>query len=184
MFKNFYIPQRKILLLSTAYLFCIFFFLNNCQVSSQVITNEEDEFRYIKPTTCEENIALLEAAHNKASAEGFLIMIGKLGENELVRDLNKFRLYNAKTYLTKYLEVRNPNTIILAEGQNRNKGKEGVIEIYVEGKLFGTLIVKEGFYLQVGSCEPKEMESPEQKRKRKYLYPEINKKEILKEWQD
>lgn len=118
---------------------------------------------------CENNIAILEAAHDDAGEGGLIIIIGHLGDGEYKRMLNQRRLHNARAYLTEYLSVRSPKTIVTAEGE-RVSGY-GRINLYVRGKLFYSLPIKRNGDFAVGSCEPAELDDPQQRVLRRKLYP-------------
>jgi hypothetical protein len=141
-------------------------------ISAQEWT-EQNATRYAqidpKPTNCENHIAVLEAAHHDAGKEGLIIIIARQGAGENRRDLNRRRLYNARAYLTEYLNLRASETIVTAEGE-RVKGY-GRIEIYIGGKLYYVLALKRNADLIVGSCEPKELDDARQKELRLKLYP-------------
>jgi hypothetical protein len=122
----------------------------------------------IKPDNCEYNIARLEMASQQAGSDS-LIIIARLGNGEQDRKLNWRRLQNARTYLSEYIKVRAPETIILAESE-RVAGY-GRIEIYVRGKLFSAAAVNRRGDLIVGSCEPEEIDDARQRHLRKRLYP-------------
>jgi hypothetical protein len=123
----------------------------------------------IKPTNCERHILILEDAHHAASKDGLIILIARLGNGENRQDLNHRRLHNARFYLTQYLNLRAPETIVTAEGE-RVKGY-GRIEIYISGKLHDALALKRNADLIVGSCEPEELDDARQRQLRLKLYP-------------
>lgn len=128
--------------------------LNYSQALAQQITNNKINAK-IKPTSCEENIAILESAYDKVADTESMILIAKLGEKEYNEKLNNQRLNIAKAYLTEYLKIRDSKTVIIAKGEKNKKGF-GTIEIYVSGKLFGILVIRRNGQLIVGSCEPDE----------------------------
>jgi len=101
-------------------------------------------------SSCESNIALLDAAHAKAGEDGLIIAIARLGNGERNRNLNRRRLYNLQTYLEKFRK-RPAETIITAEGE-RVVGS-GRVDVYVGGKLVVTLDLRRGQDLHVGSCD-------------------------------
>lgn len=144
----------------------------DCYVIAQRQT-EQTTSRYAEmatqPANCETNIAVLEAANHAADKDGLIIMIARLGDDENRQDLNHRRLYNARTYLTEYLNLRASETIVTAEG-TRLKGY-GRIEIYIGGKLYHILALKRNADLIVGSCEPAELDDARQKELRLKLYP-------------
>jgi hypothetical protein len=122
-----------------------------------------------KPTNCENHIAVLEAAHHDAGKEGLIIVIARQSIGEHRRDINRRRLYNARAYLTDYLKLRAPETMVTAEGEPVNG--YGRIELYVGGKLYYVLALKRNADLIVGSCEPPELDDARQRELRKKLYP-------------
>jgi hypothetical protein len=124
-----------------------------------------------EPTTtnCENHIAVLEAASRDTDKGGLIIIIARLGSGEARQKLNYRRLYNARTYLTEYLRLRSPETIVTAEGE-RVKGY-GRIEIYVGGRLYHILALRRNADLIVGSCEPKALDDAKQRELRLKLYP-------------
>jgi hypothetical protein len=126
-------------------------------------------------TNCERNIALLESGHNDAGSDGLVIIISRLGKTETKPNLSIRRLHNAKFYLTEYLRLREPESVIVATGD----GKEGlgVIEVYVRGKLHSQIALSMNSDLIVGSCEPEELDSSEQRKLRLKLYPWVDKKQ-------
>jgi hypothetical protein len=134
---------------------------------------EQNASRYAqidpKPTNCENHIAILEAAHHDAGKEGLIIVIARQGTGENRRDINRRRLYNARAYLTDYLKLRAPETIITAEGEPVNG--YGRIELYVGGRLYYALALRRNADLVVGSCEPEALDDAKQKKLRLKLYP-------------
>lgn len=122
-----------------------------------------------EPTNCENHIAVLEAAHDETGRDGLLIIIARRGVSEDRRDLNHRRLYNARAYLTDYLNVRAPEKIVTAEGEPVNG--YGRIELYVGGRLFYVLGLSRNADLIVGSCEPEALDDPRQRALRMRLYP-------------
>lgn len=122
-----------------------------------------------EPTNCERHILTLEGAHHAAGKDGLIILIARLGSGENRRNLNRRRLHNARVYLTEYLNLRAPETIVTAEGE-RVKGYARV-EIYVGGRLHYAIALKRNADLIVGSCEPEELDTARQKELRMKLYP-------------
>ena len=104
------------------------------------------------PNNCEDNLFTLNAAHVAAGEKDLLIIIARLGNGEINRSLNHRRLHNVRAYLTEFGWKRNPQTIILAEGERVNG--YGRIEIYIKGILFDVLVIQTNGDLLVGSCEP------------------------------
>src|SRR5688500_2501496 len=108
-----------------------------------------------RPTNCETHIAILDIADQNAGRNELIIMIGRLGDGERSRELNRRRLHSARAYLTEYRAVRSPGTILIAEGE-RVAGY-GRIELYIGGKLHSAFAVRQNAELSVGSCEPPEL---------------------------
>ena len=125
-----------------------------------------------KPTNCEFHIATLDAAHNQAGADGLVIVIARLGDDEQRQDLNRRRLHNVRTYLVEFAH-RSPGTIITAEGEGV-KGY-GRVELYVGGKLFYVLMIRLNADFAVGSCSY-EGEDPCSHEHEKKLYPCLDRK--------
>lgn len=123
----------------------------------------------IKPMNCERHLLVLEGAHQAAGKDGLIILIARLGNGEYRQELSRHRLHSASAYLTDYVRVRSPESIITAEGQRVNG--YGRIELYVGGKLFYVLALRRNAELSVGSCEPEELDDPRQRELRKKLYP-------------
>lgn len=140
-----------------------------CLTSAARLTTAQDVETNPKPTNCENHIAVLEAANHDAGKDGLIILMGRLGSGDNRHDLNRHRLHSARAYLTDYLNVRSPNTIIIAEGE-RVQGY-GRIDIYVGGKLYHVFAIKPNADLAVGSCEPAELDDARQRDLRKKLYP-------------
>jgi hypothetical protein len=157
---------------SVVLLFVLWLALATCSISAQEQTDQRATRRAeieIKPANCERHILILEDAHHAVDKDGLLILIARLGDGENRQDFNRRRLHNARTYLTEYLKLRAPETIITAEGE-RVKGY-GRIELYVGGKLHYVLALKRNADLIVGSCEPAELDDARQKELRLKLYP-------------
>jgi hypothetical protein len=102
-----------------------------------------------KPTNCEFNISVLDAAHSKAGSDSLVIIIARLGDRENRRNLNHRRLHNIRTYLKDFVG-RDTRITITAQG-DRIKGY-GRIEIYVKGQHFYTLMVGFNLDFAVGEC--------------------------------
>ncbi|HEY9283654.1 MAG TPA: hypothetical protein VIP46_09375 [Pyrinomonadaceae bacterium] len=83
-----------------------------------------------------------------------IILIARLGGGGAGRELNRRRVHNVKTYLTKFMTHedvrRDPKSLILAEGERIKEC--GRVEFYVRGKLFDYLSIATGGDLIVGSC--------------------------------
>lgn len=157
---------------SIALLFALWLAAGGCPVSAQERAGQTAAHQADaepQPTNCEYHIATLEAAHHDAGEDGLIIVIARRGTDEDRRDLNRRRLYNARAYLTDYLNVRSPKTIVTAEGEPV-KGY-GRIELYVGGKLYFVLALRRNADLLVGSCEPEELDDTRQRALRNKLYP-------------
>ena len=108
-------------------------------------TNEK-----VQPYPCGRTTADLNAYHQLAG-ENNIILIARLGNGENKAELNRRRLYNAKTYLTESWK-REPKTIIVAQGEQA-KGY-GRIEVYIKGMLVDVIAVKRNLDLPVGiTCD-------------------------------
>ena len=123
----------------------------------------------LKPTNCENHIKMLEGANDVAGKDGLIILIARPGTGDTKPEISWRRLYSARAYLTDYLGVRSPQTIVTGQG-DRVEGY-GRLEIYVAGKLYQTLAIRANAELSVGSCEPPEEDDARQKELRKKLYP-------------
>lgn len=141
--------------------------INTCEQTRQITPYRARE--EIKPGNCENNIAVIEAAHKATGKDGLLIIIARLGDGERRKALNYRRLHNASAYLTDYLNVRSSETVVIGEGERING--YGRIELYVGGKLFDVLAVGRNADLIVGSCEPEVLDDQRQKELRMKLYP-------------
>ncbi|MFN6962425.1 MAG: hypothetical protein ACK4S4_01535 [Pyrinomonadaceae bacterium] len=119
------------------------------------------------PTSCEFNIAILDAAHSRAGNNSLIIVVARLGQSESSRDLNRRRLHNVKTYLEQFAR-RKSQTIITAEG-SRVTGY-GLVELYVNGEHFYTLKLKNNSDLIVGLCSY-DVENPCRLERESKLYP-------------
>ena len=108
----------------------------------------------IQPYACGRTTANLNANHQSAG-DNNIILIARLGDGENRTELNRRRLYNAKTYLTTSWN-RDPKTIIVAQGE-RVKGY-GRIEVYVNGMMTDVIAVKRNLDLPVGITCDKEDE--------------------------
>ena len=147
----------------------VFFMLCLASTVHSISAQERNTQTDLKPTNCENHIAVLEAAHHDAGTEGLIIIIARRGSDENRRDLNRRRLYNASAYLTDYLRLRAPETIVTAEGAQVNG--YGRIELYVAGKFYHALVLRRNADLVVGSCEPEALDDARQRVLRKKLYP-------------
>jgi hypothetical protein len=77
---------------------------------------------------------ILDMANLSARESGSnIILVARLGEGEISRELNRRRLFNATTYLST---IKRSNVeVIQAEGEPIKEGL-GRIEVYVNGRLF------------------------------------------------
>jgi hypothetical protein len=122
------------------------FFLAATPAIAQVSQNE------VEPYDCEFNSHTLDSVHHLGGGKGLIIVIARLGGGERSRALNSRRLQNVRAYLTETGWKRDPQTIILAEGE-RVKGY-GRIEFYIHGRLMSVLGVSRNRDFAVGSCHP------------------------------
>jgi hypothetical protein len=107
-----------------------------------------------KPRDCEINLVRLEQVRNlvtQGNNPGSLVIaIGRLGDGERSQELNRRRLENVLTALTKNLGLTK-NGVIVASGQ-RARGY-GRVEFYVGGKLIDALLIMPGKDLCVDCCD-------------------------------
>jgi hypothetical protein len=104
----------------------------------------------VEPYNCTFNSHILDNVHHLGGETGLIIVIARLGDGESNRALNRRRLHNVRSYLTESGWNRDPQTIILAEGE-RVKGY-GRIEFYIQGNLFTVLGVNRNRDFAAGSC--------------------------------
>lgn len=104
----------------------------------------------VEPYNCEFNSHVLDNVHHLGDEKGLIIVIARLGDGESNRALNRRRLHNIRSYLTESGWKRDPQTIILAEGE-RVKGY-GRLEFYIKGNLFTVLGVRRNRDFAAGSC--------------------------------
>jgi hypothetical protein len=106
-----------------------------------------------RPTNCAHSITVLDVLAQNTPKDELIIVVARLGDGEIRRELNHRRLHNVRHYLTKFLTHesvrRSPETVLVAEGE-RVKGY-GRVEFYVGGKLFDRLYIMTGGDLVV-SC--------------------------------
>jgi hypothetical protein len=109
-----------------------------------------------EPLNCEGNILHLDHANYEAGKNGLIIVIARLGVGEEARpELNRHRLFNVRTYLTKYTTgPRADETIVTAEGDPAPGLAR--IELYVKGELYDVLTVRPGRELLVGNCDDRD----------------------------
>ena len=134
--------------------------------SERLFTNAQTA---LKPTNCENHIRILEGANSVAGKDGMIILIARPGSGDTKPELSRHRLYSARAYLTDYLRVRSPETIVTGEGE-RVEGY-GRLEIYIAGKLYQALAIRPNAELSVGSCEPEELDDATDRQRRKKLHP-------------
>jgi hypothetical protein len=106
----------------------------------------------VEPYNCEYNSQVLDNIHHLVGEKGLIIVIARLGDGESSRALNRRRLQNVRAYLTESGWKRDPQTLVLAEGE-RVKGY-GRIELYIHGNLFTVLGVNRDRDFAAGSCHP------------------------------
>jgi len=140
-------------------------------VWGQDISKDKENINRIVLRNCEQNNFALNFLNSAAPKDGLIIAIARLGDGETQNKFNWRRLHNIKVYLTKFGLNRNPETLILAQGE-RVKGY-GRIEVYLEGKLVDILATKQNQDLLVGSCEPDDIRPVEAE---KNFYPYLDQK--------
>lgn len=115
-----------------------------------------------RPTGCEYNTAILDSLAQKTRLDELIIVIARLGSNEMKPNLNNRRLHNVRTYLTEFLTNpsvrRKPETIVLARGERVQDF--GRIEFYVNGKLVDTLKIRTNADFSIANCGREPPESP------------------------
>jgi hypothetical protein len=97
----------------------------------------------------------LSSINQEAAPDQLIIVIARLGDGDIRRNLNWRRLHNVRAYWTKFLEGeyrRKPETVILAEGE-RVSGY-GQLEFYIGGKLIEVLSIHRNRDLITGVCYP------------------------------
>jgi hypothetical protein len=118
-------------------------------VSRVEIVVAQEKPNSAKPTNCEINILYIdEALAQIESSESPLIVIAHLGDGEESQTWNKRRLSNLQSYIKKFRSSK--ARIILAQGE-KVKGF-GQMNIYVNGQLFRTLVVRRNKDIPVGTC--------------------------------
>jgi hypothetical protein len=85
------------------------------------------------------------------SGEQRLFIVARLGTGEVLRDLNRRRLYNVRTYFKEGWPNVDPKRFVFAEG-DRVEG-EGRIEFYVGSHLMQISLVKRGKDICVDCCD-------------------------------
>ena len=109
----------------------------------------------VEPYNCGYNSHILDTVHHLGGEKHLIIVIARLGDGEKNRALNRRRLHSVRAYLTESGWKRDPQTIILAEGE-RVKGY-GRIEFYIYGGLYTVLGVHRNRDFAAGGCLSKEM---------------------------
>jgi hypothetical protein len=142
--------------------FIIIFSLLNCltlaQQSPPLAPVKLSDYADAKPARCESRTSILDGLHQKTPADQSIIVIAHLGNGETRPNLNWRRLYNVRAYWSEYLYEgregyrRNPQTIILAEGEKVNG--YGYLEFYVGGKLVAVIKVARNADVDFGDCYP------------------------------
>ena len=125
------------------------------QQSPPLQPHKLSDFADAKPGRCEYRIAVLDGITQKTSADQSIIVIAHLGDGETRANLNWRRLENVRAYWTEYLLPngrRNPQTIILAEGERVNGYRR--LEFYVGGNLVEVMNVARNADLFIGTCYP------------------------------
>ena len=115
------------------------------------------------PTNCETNAIKFDTYAKRfralANRDTAIIAIAHLGSGELSPALNRTRLYIVRATLIEDLGLREED-VITAEGPSV-KGY-GRVDLYLEGKLVDSVLLKQGKALCADCCHPEG---------RKYLYP-------------
>jgi hypothetical protein len=110
---------------------------------------------------------LLDSARNEASwgagKGGVVIAIARLGAGESSRALSRRRLENVRVYLRE--QGVSEQRIVVANGERVNG--YGRVEVYVAGKLEGTLLASRNKDLCVDCCDIDESYYPYRKDKRR-----------------
>lgn len=147
-------------------LFCVVFLS-----FGMIVAQQGGVFRKHEPKGCEYNNISLEQANRDANSDTVILIIGRLGNKDRKKDITERRLYSASAYLTQYLSYsRSTESVVAAEG--KNIGNEfGVLEIYVNGKLYDTLLSNPDFDIGLGSCDSLESDDASSRAKRSILYP-------------
>ena len=142
--------------LITAFLLCLIL-TNSFGVMSQ--NRLADEPHVKGPFQCQNNEAFLGGIAHTTPTDSLLIVIARAGQKETLSKINKRRLHNVRTYLTRFGSEKRPNeSIILAEGERvRDYGR---LEFYVNGKLVAILNLKHNSDLIVGNCYPEPLDAP------------------------
>ena len=106
-----------------------------------------------KPEHCESRTAAMDGITQKTRPNEAIIVIARLAVGETKPNLNWRRLENVRAYWTQAIPPearRNPDTIILAEGE-RVVGY-GRLEFYVAGKLVWLINVPRNADIDFGDC--------------------------------
>jgi hypothetical protein len=122
--------------------------VSNIASFTMVLTERQSSL--ISVNNCEANISVLYDASRSANQDTVLLAVGRLGDGEYHRGLNRRRLHNVKLYWKEFCG-QSPDKIIIAEGE-RITGK-GRVEIYINGKLLYTIKVNLGEDFYAGSCD-------------------------------
>ena len=88
------------------------------QIATRPVRNLS-EFADAKPTSCAFRNAALDVIHQSTPSDGVISVVARLGDDDSKPGLNERRLQNVKAYWTQFLSPphrRNPNTIVLTEG--------------------------------------------------------------------
>src|SRR5688500_8168903 len=78
------------------------------------------DFADAKPAQCQFRTPVLDYMNQDAQADRLIIVVARLGDDDIRPNLNRRRLHNVRAYWTQYLpkaQRRKPETIILAEGE-------------------------------------------------------------------
>jgi hypothetical protein len=120
---------------------CVVAEVSVCNGQNSASSNEAS------PTNCEQNSATIDQTRS-LSRESLVIAVARLGTGETSRSWNRRRLYNLGTYWKEH--GMPAERLVLAEGEPVNG--YGRIELYVTGKLFDMLLVRQNRDLCVICC--------------------------------
>ena len=137
---------------------------------------QERRYDYDELLNCERNLlyqdVVVNAALEQTNKNGILIVIIRLGDGEISRELIRRRLYNVRQYFKERGSRLKSENVIVAEGE-RTKGY-GRVEYYLDGGLYERLLFPKNGFICHSCCgldhnyyPEKEVYEREQKRKQK-----------------
>lgn len=104
-------------------------------------------------TNCESTILLLESAISAARNDGTIKIVIHRGTLDHRADIIHRRIFNVATFLTDFY----PNKRIPPERVQSSEGDivqgQGTIEVFVNGRLVGTLVARPDRDVLVGRCD-------------------------------